>query len=50
MIIIVEKLVKAPQTGIRRKRGKGGGVGWGVGGKEKESLVRKLQARMRSLV
>lgn len=47
--IIVEKLAKAPQPGIHRERGKGGGVGWGLG-KEKESLVRKLQARMRSLV
>lgn len=49
---MVENGMKAPppkkKPGDTRRRGPGG-AGWGLG-REKESLVRKLQARMRSLV
>lgn len=40
--------MRAPPNGDARRRGPGG-VGWGLG-REKESLVRKLQAPMRSSV
>lgn len=40
--------MRAPPNGDARRRGPGGVV-WGLG-REKESLVRKLQARMRSSV
>lgn len=42
--------VQTPPNRDTQKEGDGRGGGVGAGGKERESLVRKLQARMRSLV